>query len=52
MDIEGKVGAVKHVTATQYFITDRSKTAVLLWFSVACFWCQSFGNDSPYTCSY
>ena len=25
---------------------------VLLWFSVACFWCQSFGDVSPYVCSY
>ena len=23
------------------FISDRSKAVVLLWFSVACFWCQS-----------
>ena len=25
---------------------------VLLWFSVACFWCQSFGDVSLYVCSY
>ena len=25
---------------------------VLLCFSVACFWCQSFGDVSPYMCSY
>ena len=24
---------------------------VLLWFSVACFWCQSFDNVSPDVCS-
>ena len=24
----------------------------LLWFSVACFWCQSFDDVSPYVCSY
>ena len=29
-----------------------SKAVVLLWFSVACFWCQSFGDVSPYVCSY
>ena len=33
------------------FISDRSKAVVLLWFSVACFWCQSFGDVSPYVCS-
>ena len=27
----------------QEFITDRSNAVVLLWFFVACFWCQSFG---------
>ena len=32
--------------------TDRSKAVVLFWFSVACFWCQSFGGVSPYVCSY
>ena len=25
---------------------------VLLWFSFACFWCQSFGDVSSYVCSY
>ena len=25
--------------------TDRSKAVVLLWFFVACFWCQRFGDD-------
>ena len=34
------------------FITARSKAVVLLWFSVACFWCQSFGDVSPYVYSY
>ena len=29
-------------------LTDRSKAVVMLWFSVACFWCQSFGDVSPY----
>ena len=33
-------------------ITDRSKAIILLWFSVTCFWCQSFGDVSPYVCSY
>ena len=36
----------------QYFITDRSKAVVLLWFSVTCFWCPSFGHVSPFVCSY
>ena len=33
------------------FITDRSNAVVLFWFSVACFWRQSFGDVSPYVCS-
>ena len=33
-------------------ITDRSKAIILLWFSVTCFWYQSFGDVSPYMCSY
>ena len=36
----------------QKHITDRSKAVALLWFSVASFWCQSFGDVSPYVCSY
>ena len=32
-------------------ITDRLKAVVLLWFYVACFWCQRFGDVSPYECS-
>ena len=51
-ETEGEVDAVKHVQSPQYFITDRSKAVVLLWFSVACFWCQSFGDVSPYVCLY
>ena len=27
-------------------------SVVLLWFYVACFWCQSFGDVSPNVCSY
>ena len=38
-------------TKSKHFITDRSKAVVLMWFSVACFWCQSFGDVSPYVCS-
>ena len=34
------------------FITARSKTVVLLWFSVAFFWCQSFGDVSLYVFLY
>ena len=33
-------------------ITDHSKAVVLLLFYVACFWCQSFGDVSPYVCTY
>ena len=29
-----------------------TKAVVLLWFSVACFLCQGFGDVSPYVCSY
>ena len=36
----------------QQFITGRSNVVILLWFSVACFWCQSLGDVSPYVCSY
>ena len=32
--------------------TNNSKAIVLLWFSVACFWCQCFGDVSPYICQY
>ena len=49
-DIKGEFGVVKYVEATQYFITDRSRAVVLLWFSVTCFWCQSFGDVSHYMC--
>ena len=34
------------------FKSPSNKAVVLLWFSVACFWCQSFGEVSPYVCSY
>ena len=51
-ETDGEVGPVKLVEAPQLFITDRSKAVVLLRFSVACFWCQSFGDVSPYVCSY
>ena len=33
-------------------MADRSKAVVLLWFSVACFWCQRFCDVPPYVCSY
>ena len=36
----------------QLLITDSSKAVVLLWFSVACLWCKSFSDVSPYVCSY
>ena len=35
----------------KFSITYRSKAVVLLWFSVACLWCQSFEDGSPYVCS-
>ena len=28
----------------RFYITEGSNEIVLLWFSVACFWCQSFGR--------
>ena len=43
---------VKLVKAPKLFITDRSKAAIVLFFYVACFSCQSFGDVSPYVCSY
>ena len=48
---EGEVAHVKLVKAPQQFITDHSKTVVLMWFSVACFNVKSFGDVSPYVCS-
>ena len=33
-------------------MTDCSNAVVLLWFLVACFWCQSFCDVSPYVCLY
>ena len=36
----------------QLSITDRSKAVVLLWFSDARFGVKSFGDVSPYVCSY
>ena len=36
-ETKGEVVHVKLVQAPQYFISDRSKAVVLLWFSVACF---------------
>ena len=52
-EIEGEVVHVKLVQVhPQLFITDRSKAVVLLWFFVACFWCKSFGDVSPYVYLY
>ena len=42
--VPGEGVHVKLVKVSQYFITDRSKAVVFLCFSVACFWCQSFGD--------
>ena len=43
----------KTTLSPQEIITDRSKAVVLLWFfSIVCFWFQSFGEVSPYVCSY
>ena len=36
----------------QLSITDRSKAVVLLWFSDAGLGVKSFGDVSPYVCSY
>ena len=38
-ETEGEVGPVKTSLSPQQSITDRSKAVVLLWFSVACFFC-------------
>ena len=35
---------------SMFFITDRSKAVLLLWFSVSCFG-VSFGNVTPYVCT-
>ena len=48
----GRGSARKTSLSSQLFITDRFKAVVLLWFSVASFWCQSFADVSPYECSY
>ena len=45
-ETDGEVVHVTLVLAPEQFITDRSKAVVLLWFSVACFWYQSFGDVS------
>ena len=39
-------GEVVHKAPPLYFIADRSNALVLLWF--ACFWCQCFGDVSPF----
>ena len=36
----GQVNDVKNAQCS----SDRSKAVVLLWFSAACFWLQSFGD--------
>ena len=51
-ETEDEAVHVKLVKAHQLLITDCSKAVVSLRFSVACFWCQSFGDVSPYVCSY
>ena len=43
-ETEGEVGPVK------LFLIDRSRAVVLLWLYVAWFWCQRFGDVSPYVC--
>ena len=40
-----------HGLGTRWFVADRSGAVVLLWFSVACFWCRSFDDISHYVCS-
>ena len=37
--------------STGLIITDRSNVEYLLWFSVACFWCQSLTDVSRNVCS-
>ena len=45
-------GEVRPVKLAEACITDLSNAVVLLWFSVASFWCHSFGDVLPYVCSY
>ena len=40
-----------HGLGTRWFVADRSGAVVLLWFSVACFWCRNFGDNLHYVCS-
>ena len=40
-----------HGLGTRWFVADRSGAVVLLWLSVACFWCRSFDDVSYYVCS-
>ena len=47
-----KTFSVGSVFVVQIIPTDSSKAEVLFWFSVVCFWCLSFGDVSPYVCSY
>ena len=47
---EGEVVRLKIVYSL--LTIPRRLAVVLLWFSVACFWCLSFGHFSPYVCSY
>ena len=44
--------ARKTSLSPQSLITPSSKAVVLLWFSVVCYLCQSFGDVSPYVCKF
>ena len=40
----------EHLDCPRLSKTDRSKVVVLLWFTVACFWCQCFDDITLYVC--
>ena len=50
-ETEGEIVHVKLVYPPPPAPSNSLMTVDLLWFSVACFWCQSFGDVSPFMCS-
>ena len=40
----------KTCSSPEWCVAGRSRALVLLWFSVACFWCQSLGDVSHLMC--
>ena len=43
---------LRRISSSRSETFDLSKAVVLLWLSVVCFWCQSFGDIPPYVCLY